>query len=77
MPRWGLGVNDLPEEVEEDYLGARMYWSHYDAATNLCLLQECGFEIVWSKIVPDSTCPDAAHLFVLARKGHTSSPRSG
>ena len=66
-----LGADDLPEDVDEDYLGARMYWSHYDAATNLGLLQECGFEIVWSRIVPDSTSPGSAHLFVLARKGRS------
>lgn len=63
-----LGADDLPEDVEEDYLGARMYWSHYDGATNLRLLQECGFEIVWSRVVADSTSPGSAHLFVLARK---------
>jgi ubiquinone/menaquinone biosynthesis C-methylase UbiE len=63
-----LGADDLPEDVEEDYLGARMYWSHYDAGTNLRLLQECGFEVVWSKIVADRTSPGSAHLFVLAQK---------
>jgi len=63
-----LGADDLAEDLDGDYLGAAMYWSHYDADTNLRLLQACGFEVVWSKIVPDSSFPDSAHLFVLARK---------
>ncbi|MFN2303653.1 MAG: class I SAM-dependent methyltransferase [Anaerolineales bacterium] len=63
-----LGADDLERDIHE-YHGARMYWSHYDADTNLNLVKECGFNIVWSKIVADSTSPGASHLFVLAQKG--------
>ena len=63
-----LGAEDLPEDRVEDYLGAPMFWSHFDAATNLRLLARCGFEVEWSRIVSDATCPGPGHLFVLARK---------
>jgi len=63
-----LGANDLPDDVE-DFMGAPMYWSHYDADTNLRMLAEAGFSIVWHKIVPDSLDDDGgAHLFALAHK---------
>jgi ubiquinone/menaquinone biosynthesis C-methylase UbiE len=64
-----LGADDLEKDIAEDYLGARMYWSHYDAETNLNMVRECGFDIIWSKIVADDTSPGSAHLFVLAQKG--------
>jgi ubiquinone/menaquinone biosynthesis C-methylase UbiE len=63
-----LGAEDLENDVVEDYLGARMYWSHYDAETNLRLLHSCGFELLWSKIVADASSPGSGHLFVLVRK---------
>lgn len=64
-----VGAEDLQDDIDENYLGTRMYWSHYDAGTYLTMLQECGFRIVWSKRVADETCSGAGHLFVLAQKG--------
>jgi len=66
-----LGADDLDDDIVEDYLGARMYWSHYDAETNLDLLAACGFDLIWSRIVEDATSPGSGHLFVLIRKGET------
>jgi ubiquinone/menaquinone biosynthesis C-methylase UbiE len=63
-----LGAEHLVDDVDENYLGTRMYWSHYDSETYLRILQECGFSIIWSKRVADSTCEGAGHLFVLAQK---------
>jgi len=66
-----LGANDLDDDYDDDYYGVRMYWSHYDAATNLALLDEAGFETHWSAVVSDSLGGEAAtggHLFVLAQK---------
>jgi ubiquinone/menaquinone biosynthesis C-methylase UbiE len=63
-----LGAEHLIDDVDENYLGTRMYWSHFDGETYLKLLKECGFSIVWSKIVTDETCEGAGHLFVLAQK---------
>ena len=68
-----MGANDLPVGTEDDFLGAPMYWSHYDAETNLRLLQECGFDVIWAKRVGDTLDDDAEHLFVLAQKGEPSS----
>jgi len=63
-----LGAEHLVDDVEENYLGTRMYWSHYDTETYLKMLNDCGFSIIWSKRVADETCEGAGHLFVLAQK---------
>ena len=63
-----LGAEHLIDDIDENYLGTRMYWSHYDTGTYLQILSECGFSIVWSKFVEDATCEGAGHLFVLAQK---------
>ena len=63
-----LGAGDVSGGTEDDYLGVPMYWSHYDADTNIEMLQKAGFQVIWSKVVVDSTDPSAAHLFVLAQK---------
>jgi ubiquinone/menaquinone biosynthesis C-methylase UbiE len=64
-----LGAQDLVDDVDEDYLGTRMYWSHFDAETNIRMLKESGFTIIWAKRVEDSTCEGAGHLFALVQKG--------
>jgi ubiquinone/menaquinone biosynthesis C-methylase UbiE len=63
-----LGAEDLEEDIVEDYLGARMYCSHFDAETNIRLIRKSGFEIIVSTVVADSTSPGSGHLFVLAQK---------
>jgi len=63
-----LGAEHLIDDIDENYLGTRMYWSHYDTDTYLKMLKECGFAIIWSKHVTDATCEGAGHLFVLAQK---------
>jgi ubiquinone/menaquinone biosynthesis C-methylase UbiE len=63
-----LGAEHLVDDIDENYLGTRMYWSHYDAETYLRMLKDCGFTIIWSRIVADATCEGAGHLFVLAQK---------
>jgi hypothetical protein len=40
-----LGASDSAEDVEEDFFGAPMSWSHFDAETNRLLLRDAGFEI--------------------------------
>jgi SAM-dependent methyltransferase len=62
-----LGAENLENDLD-DFLGEPMYWSHYDAKTKLRLLQACGFQIIWSRLVADETCLTGAHLFVLAQK---------
>lgn len=63
-----LGAENLIDDIDEDYLGTRMYWSHYDSVTYRKMLKEIGFSFVWSKYVKDATCEGAGHLFVLAQK---------
>jgi 2-polyprenyl-3-methyl-5-hydroxy-6-metoxy-1,4-benzoquinol methylase len=63
-----LGAEHLVDDIDEDYLGTRMYWSHYDADTYLNMLADIGFTIIWSKYVADESCEGAGHLFVLVQK---------
>ena len=63
-----LGAEHLIDDIEEDYLGARMYWSHYDTETYLKMLAECGFSVIWSRKIMEENCEDAGHLFVMAQK---------
>jgi len=63
-----LGAEHLIHDIDEDYLGTRMYWSHYDIETYLKMLNDCDFSIIWSKRVADGTCEGAGHLFVLVQK---------
>ncbi|MBP6016249.1 MAG: class I SAM-dependent methyltransferase [Candidatus Promineofilum sp.] len=66
-----LGAMDIADDVADDFYGVRMYWSHYDAPTNLALMRHTGFEILWSQIISDSLGGEAAtggHLFVLGRR---------
>ncbi len=63
-----LGADDLEADIEEDYHGVRMYWSHFDKDVYAEMLARCGFDTVWSRIVPDATSPGSAHLFILLQK---------
>jgi SAM-dependent methyltransferase len=63
-----LGAEQLIDDIEEDFYGARMYWSHFDRDTYLRMLTELSFQIIWSRLVADESCEGAEHLFVLAQK---------
>ena len=63
-----MGSEDLEDDISEDYCGTTMYWSHYGVDTNTAMIEACGFTIIWSKIVTDSTYPESTHLFVLAQR---------
>ena len=43
-----LGTEDVPEQILPDFLGAPMYWSHFDSPTNQRLVEEAGLRIVSS-----------------------------
>ncbi len=60
-----MGAGDISEDVS-DYHGTQMFWSHYDKETNLAMIQEIGFDILWSQIIVENQA--SAHLFVLAQK---------
>ncbi len=62
---------DDPESYDEDFFGtgAKMFWSGFDEATNLKMIQDVGFKIVWSKLVLESPkFGGSYHLFVMAEK---------
>ncbi|NPE09516.1 MAG: class I SAM-dependent methyltransferase [Asgard group archaeon] len=63
-----LHATDDPEYINDDFFGAKMYWSGFDKDTNLKLLRDIGFQIIWSEIVADSLGEEGKHLFVLLRK---------
>ncbi|HEX9837901.1 MAG TPA: class I SAM-dependent methyltransferase [Anaerolineales bacterium] len=63
-----LGAEHLVDDIDENYLGTRMYWSHYDIDTYLKILKDCGFSVIWSKRVVDETCEGSGHLFVMPQK---------
>ena len=60
-----LGAGDLPDDHEPEYFGSPMFWSHFDAPTNLQMLQDVGFEVLWDRLVTDPL-DNAHHLFVFA-----------
>jgi hypothetical protein len=64
-----LGAENLIDDIDENYLGARMYWSHYSTDIYLKMLRDCGYSLIWSKYVGDESFDaGAGHLFVLVEK---------
>lgn len=61
-----LGAADCPDWLGE-WLGAEMFFSHYDATTNERLVQEAGFTIEHAEII-DQDNEDARFLWVIARR---------
>jgi ubiquinone/menaquinone biosynthesis C-methylase UbiE len=60
-----LGARDLPEDDDaESWLGTHMFWSHFDARTNLEMLGTAGFDILLDEIVSDPM-DHGRHLFAL------------
>jgi ubiquinone/menaquinone biosynthesis C-methylase UbiE len=64
-----LGAEHSIDDSDDDFFGAKMYWSHFDTATYLEMLNDCQFTILWSKRVTDETCEGGGHLFVLVQRG--------
>lgn len=63
-----LGAEHLIDDIDENFLGTLMYWSHFDSETYFEMLKQVGFQTVWSKYIADTTCEGAGHLFVLTQK---------
>ena len=62
-----LGAEELLDDIEENFHGKRMYWSHFDAATYEVMLVEIGFSLIFSKAIIDETY-GGVHQFILAKK---------
>lgn len=67
-----MGAYDSPDEVEEDWLGAPMFFSHFGARTNRALVRRVGFDIEEAVVAEE---PEDRHsvrfLWVVARKPST------
>ena len=62
---------DDPESYHGDFFGTgtKMFWSGFDRGTNLKIVQDVGFKIIWSKLVQESPkFGGSYHLFVMAEK---------
>ena len=53
--------------TDDDFFGAKMYWSGFDAETNITNIKKIGFKIIWSKLVGDSL-GDYKHQFLFIEK---------
>jgi SAM-dependent methyltransferase len=66
-----MGAHDGPDEVEADWLGVPMFFSHFGARRNRAMVREAGFEVLEASIVDE---PEDRHgaqfLWVLARRPH-------
>ena len=64
-----LGAGESDNWYEDDWLGAPMYWSHFDAATNLRLLQTAGLRLLLAEeTTKDEDGVPATFLWVVAQK---------
>ena len=60
-----LGAGDVAEDHDpESWLGAPMFWSHFDAETNLEMLRDSGFDVIRDELVNDPM-DHGRHLFAL------------
>jgi hypothetical protein len=64
-----MGSGDDPGTVEEDWLGAPMYFSAFDAATNRRLVRKAGLELLSAdEITHDEDGKPVTFIWVVARK---------
>lgn len=62
-----LGTDDEPGIVIDDFFGVKMYWSSFDAGTNVEMLKSSGFHVIWMKLIFDDVTEEQ-HLFILVQK---------
>ena len=64
-----MGVTDLEEAKEEDWLGAPMYWSHFNKKENIVMLKQVGFKILQAQVEIEKEMDEAVkHFYILTRK---------
>ncbi len=64
-----MGAQESPDEVEEDWLGVPMFFSHHGARTNRAMVRRVGFAIEEAVVVEEPADRHAAlFLWVVARK---------
>ncbi|HEY8801349.1 MAG TPA: methyltransferase domain-containing protein, partial [Candidatus Limnocylindrales bacterium] len=63
-----LGVENAPDEIEPDWLGVDMFFSHFSARVNRRLVAEAGFVVERADVVAEpEDRHDARFLWVVAR----------
>ncbi len=68
-----MGADDAPDEVEPDWLGVPMFFSHHGAKRNRALVEAAGFEVIEATIdVEPEDRHDARFLWVVARRRGTA-----
>ncbi len=61
--------------TEENWHGAPMYWGHADWETYLTWLMQAGFNVLWTRFIPEG---DSGHTLVLAKSNpHPDPPPQG
>lgn len=64
-----MGDNSSNDAIENDWLGAAMFFSHFDAATNRQLIRLAGLQPIHEEVVEHIEDECAVHfLWVIARK---------
>jgi SAM-dependent methyltransferase len=65
-----MGYNDNPDGMDENWLGAPMFFSHFDGDANVRLVRDAGFEVLSAD---DETAPEdgvpVTFRWVVARRG--------
>ena len=68
-----MGASDDPGTVEDDWLGAPMYFSAFDAESNRLLVREAGLELLSAdEITRDEDGQPVTFLWVVAKKPRSS-----
>lgn len=64
-----MGARESDAWYEEDWLGAPMYWSHYDGAANLRLIESAGLRLLLAEeTTQDEDGVPATFLWIVAEK---------
>ena len=64
-----MGAGAEPGDIEPDWLGAPMYWSHYDSATNRALVEQAGLYILSAREeTAEEDGQPVTFLWVIAQK---------
>ncbi|MDP9359547.1 MAG: class I SAM-dependent methyltransferase, partial [Chloroflexota bacterium] len=64
-----MGAASLPGDIEEDWLGVPMYFSHHDAETNKRLVQDAGMRLLSAREeTSDEDDGPVTFLWVVAEK---------
>jgi SAM-dependent methyltransferase len=71
-----LGVEDSPDEIEADWLGVDMFFSHFSARVNRRLIAEAGLIVERAVVVAEpEDRHDARFLWVVATAPSPESPK--